>query len=199
MLQRDPLIFRFVSKLFCEFLPAAVASTVGAFLLSQLAAPAVKAPAPVAVNATMSDDMVIQVVRAEQALTDARKAEAPAAEPAKAAKATPPSRPRVAMHKPKTVEPKTVEQKTIEIAALIPLPANTGRANPGAPLVLAQAAMAPAPAEIRREEKGMLRSAWDTVVAVPGRIRATAESLMDETPPRPPMPLPEPIMLKASM
>jgi hypothetical protein len=189
MLQRKPLISRFVSKLFGELLPATIASAVGAVLFGHLAMPAPKAPTPVAVTATISDDMVIQVVRAEQALAEEhkqeRKAEVAAVEPIKPVKVVlPPSRPKVATR---------IKPKPIEVAALAPPPVIAAKASPGEPLVLAQAAMAPAPAEVHHEERGMLRKAWDTVGAVPDRIRATVASLMDDTPPRPPMPLPEPL------
>jgi hypothetical protein len=172
MLQRFPLMSRFAAKLFGELLPAAIASAIGATLLGQLAAQSTKPAAkPTVIAAGIAADKVIKVVRTDYVPT----IEFATAELKSQIKPSAVHVKVAAVRKPKPAEPRVVAAAPTPLAPEIV----------GEPLAL----VAAAPPVEHHTLMGRLRGAKDAVLGW----------LMDGTPPRPPLPLPEARFFDTSM
>ena len=227
MLRRYPPLFRFLSKLFYELLPAAVASAVGGMLFNHYARPAVATPAT-AIQTPASTEMM-QMVRQDHAFVlDTMKKYAEAqqqAEHTAEQEARIRTAERAAMLAAR--EAKAAETRALAIAhraaqssgkrlaARQPVQSSdnaAATARPGPPASAApqtQPAVEPAaamPASATSTVAGgenpimaKLRNVTATVERFPLWVRSVAGWFNDDAPPRPPLELPARNFLKAEM
>ena len=200
MLWNNPLVARLLPRLLYQLVPAALVTTVGVLLLSNLAKAPDTSLLPAPVETAINTEAVFKIVPREpaDAEQDAKRVKgAPsraAVVPKSVASSTPPS--RKAANEPAT--PRQVSSTPVSSAPVSSTPVSSAQvASVPAPLPIVQIPEQPQPAAATPDSENAVMSKLRTATTAVQRIpqwaaRSVAGWFSAEAPPRPPAAVPVP-------